>query len=213
MGVVSLYGFQTLPGKLEAHLAAAEEARQLLVELGQQAITVQTIAGSEVGTIGTLINHSDNLEWAKAYQSVMSNPKWLEFYMRISSQAIAELVETSVFQDVDPTFTPDPDRPLGVIVSAQWRPLPGKLSAFMDNVMTASGHFTRLGGAVRVVQCMMGKYPMSITVAVTYEDLEHMGEFQDKLAVDEQWNAFWGGVMANPTADVLRTQIAVTNRG
>lgn len=213
MGVVSLYGFRTLPGKLDAHIAAAEEARQLLVELGQQAITMQTIAGSEAGVIATVINHTDNVEWARSTQAVLTNPKWVEFYSRVSSAAVAEQVENSVFQDVDPTFAPSPDRPLGAIATTQWQPRPGKFNAFIEQVIEASGHLTRLGGTVRVLQCLMGKYPMSVVVAVSYEDLEHLGLFNDKLSVDEQWNAFWAGVMADPTGDLVRTQIAVTTTG
>lgn len=212
MGVVSLYGFRTLPGKLNEHIAATEEARQLLVELGQQAMTLQSIAGSEVGTIATVTNHSDNAEWARATQAVMSDPRWLEFYSRVSAQAIAEPVETSVFQDLDPTFSPAPDRPLGAIASTQWVPRAGRLDRFIEQVSIASAHISRLGGTVRVLQCMMGKFPMSVLVAVTYEDLEHLGEFNDKLAVDEQWAGFWAGVAADPSGDLVRTQVAVITR-
>lgn len=212
MGVVSLYGFRTLPGKLDQHMAASEEARQLLSELGQQAMTLQTIAGSEAGIISTVLNHSDSREWAKATQEVMTNPRWVEFYSRVSAEAIAEPVENSQLVDLDPTFTPDPARPLGAAAITQWMARPGRAGDFLEQVGVATGHLARLGGTPRVFQCLMGRFPMSVVVAITYEDLEHLGEANDKLAVDEQWAGFWATVMADPPAELVRSQVAVIRR-
>jgi hypothetical protein len=57
---------------------------------------------------------------------------------------------------------------------------------------------------------MVGAHPMTVVVSVGYPDLEHLAEATDKLAVDEQWQAFWAGVMADPSADLVRSGIYLT---
>ena len=82
MGVVSLLGFRTEPGRLADHLAASAEALGHLRRLGLQAANFQTIAGGDVGVITTAINYANNADWAAGFQLVQGDEKFLEFWLR-----------------------------------------------------------------------------------------------------------------------------------
>jgi len=207
MGLVSIHVFRTLPGKQAEHLQRTEEARQLLQELGLQAFTLMPIAGSDVGSLATVVQYSDNREYVRELQRIQADERWQAFYASAMSEPIAELIEVSLFSDADPTYAPATDRPLGVLQSTQWRANPGRLGDFMQNVATAKGHIERLGGTVRTMQCMTGRLPMTTAVSVTFEDLDHFGEYGDKLAADEQWQNYWASVLADPSANLVRSGI------
>jgi hypothetical protein len=125
--------------------------------------------------------------------------------MRDNSDAAALEVESSLFVDVDATFQPSPDRALGVLLGTQWRARPGRLMDFMGNVMTAIPHIERLGGQARVMQSLIGLHPLTLLVTTAFSDLDAYGVYADKTASDEQWQAYWMGVMADPTADLIRS--------
>ena len=207
MALASVHVFRTLPGKLVEHLEATEEAKQRLQSLGLQAFTLQPIAGSDIGGLATVVQYADNRAYTDALQKVQADQGWQEFFARVSSAAIAEPIEVSLFSDTDPTFAPDPNRALGVLQGTQWSPRPGRLMGLMENIAQAKSHIERLGGAVRTMQCMTGRYPMTVNVSVTFEDLDHFGEYGEKLAVDEQFQGYWAGVMADPTAVLVRSGI------
>lgn len=207
MALASIHVYRTLPGKLVEHQAATAEARERLQALGLAAFTLQPIAGTDVGTLATVVQYEDNRAYADAIQRVQADEDWMTFYAGVASQAIAEEVEVSLFQDTDPTYTPPADRPLGVLTSTQWRAKPGKMMSFFEHVEGARGHIERLGGTVRVLQSLIGKYPLTAAVSITFEDFDHFGDYNDKVAVDEQFQNYWAGVMADPSADLVRSGI------
>ena len=84
---------------------------------------------------------------------------------------------------------------------------------FMSNVMTASPHIQRMGGLPRAMQCLLGAHPMTTIVATTFVDLDAYGAYADKAATDEQWQTFWAGAMADPTADLIRSTLYVNISG
>jgi hypothetical protein len=210
MALVSLHTFRTQPGRLADHIAASDEARRILQGLGLQAFTMQPITGTDVGTISLVINHADSTEWAASFAKVQADPGWQAFSARVTSDTIAEQVESSIFTDLDATFSPAPDRPLGALQITQWRPRHGRMVDLIGNVTGAQAHLERLGGTGRSMSSLVGAHPMTVVVSVSYPDLEHLAEATDKLAVDEQWQAFWAGVMADPSADLIRSGIYVT---
>ena len=205
MGVVALSGFRTEPGRLEDHLAAAGEAVEHLRRLGLRAFNLQTIAGGDVGTIATVVNHENNQAYVKGLQTILGDEAWQEFWGRAASGGSATQVESSLYSDVDPSFQASADRPLGVILATQWRPRPGRLVDFMANVATSIPHIERMGGSPRQMQCLLGSYPMTALITTTFADLDAYGEYSDTLANDEQWQTFWAGAMADPTAELVRT--------
>lgn len=213
MAVVSLSGFRTEPGKLAAHLAASAEALEHLRRLGMRAISLQPIAGSDVGTIATAINYVNNVDHVTSMQKLLGDTAWQEFWTRVSAEAPAVQVESSLFADLAASFQPDPNRPLGVIFVTQWSARPGRLVDFMSNVMTASPHIQRMGGLPRAMQCLVGVHPMTTIVATTFVDLDAYGAYADKAAADEQWQTFWAGAMADPTADLIRSTLYVNASG
>jgi hypothetical protein len=205
MGVIALSGFRTEPGRLEDHLAAAAEAVEHLRRLGLQAVNLQAVAGGDVGTIATSINYADNTAYVKGLQAILGDEAWQDFWGRAASGGSATQVESSLFSDVDPSFQPAADRPLGVVLATQWRAKPGRLVDFMTNVATSIPHIERMGGTPRQMQCLIGAHPMTALITTTFADLDAYGEYSDTLATDDQWQDFWAGAMADPTADLLRT--------
>lgn len=205
MGVIALSGFRTEPGRLEDHLAAATEAVEHLRRLGLQAVNLQAVAGGDVGTVATSINYADNTAYVKGLQAILGDEAWQEFWGRAASGGSATQVESSLFSDVDPSFQPAADRPLGVVLATQWRARPGRLVDFMTNVATSIPHIERMGGTPRQMQCLIGAHPMTALITTTFADLDAYGEYSDTLATDDQWQSFWAGAMADPTADLLRT--------
>lgn len=205
MAVVTLNGFKTQPGRFADHMAASLEAHEHLTRLGQNAATLQAMAGTDVGVIATIVNYPDNAAHAAAIQKISQDEAWMEFWLRVSSDGAAVPVESTVFQDVDPNWQPSPDRPLGVIMGIQWRAKPGRLNDFVGHVMEATPHIERLGGAVRVMQSLLGAHPLTMMVSTTFADLDAYGAYNDAVATDEQFQAFWAGVMTDPTADIVRS--------
>jgi hypothetical protein len=213
MAVVSLSAFRTEPGRLADHLGAAAEALGHLRRLGFQAVNFQAVAGTDIGTISTSINYASNAAYATGMQQILADEQWQEFWGRASAGGAAVQVEGSLFVDVDPTFAAAADRPLGVVMATQWRPRPGRIMDFMGNVMGSFGHITRLGGAPRAMQSIIGAHPMTVLVTVGLADLDAYGAYADAIGSDEQWQAFWGGVMADPTADLIRSGLYLNISG
>jgi hypothetical protein len=178
-----------------------------------QAVVLQPIAGGDVGTIATSINYASNADYVASMQRIMADEQWGEFWGRASAGGSAVQIESSLFSDVDTSFQPSADRPLGVVLATQWRAKPGRLMDFMGNVMTSVPHSTRMGGTVRVMQSVIGAHPMTTLVTTAFADLDAYGEYSDKLAGDEQWQAFWADAMSDPTGDMVRSGLYVNVSG
>lgn len=205
MAIVTLDSFRTEPGRLADHTAAVVEAYGHLTRLGLQAAILQPVAGSDVGVISTIVNYENNAAFAAAVQAVGADEAWGEFWLRVSGEASAMPVESSIFQDVDPTWQASSDRPFGVILGIQWRAKPGRLAEFVNQVMTAVPHIERLGGSVRTMQSVVGAHPMTVMVSTTFPDIDAYGAYSDATSSDQAWQEFWAGAMADPTADIVRS--------
>lgn len=213
MGVISLNGFRTEPGRLADHLAASIEALGLLRGLGAQAVALQAVAGGDIGTIATSINYTDNADYATSMQKIQGDAKWQEFWARATAGASAMQVESSLFSDIDPNFQPDPGRPMGAVMATQWRAKPGRIADFVSKVIESHEHVRRMGGTPRAMQSLIGTHPMTTLVAITFEDLDGYGAYADKAASDAAWQEFWAGAMVDPTADMIRSGLYVNISG
>lgn len=213
MGVILLSGFKTEPGRLADHLAASMEALGLLRGLGAQAVVLQPLAGADIGTIGTSVNFADNADYVASTRKILADQKWQEFWLRAAEGGSATQVESSLFSDLDPNYRADPDRPLGVVLATQWRTRPGRMGDFMANVIGSHDHVRRMGGAPRAMQSVIGRHPMTTLVIATFPDLDAYGAYADRTATDAEWQAFWAGVMADPTADMVRSGLYLNISG
>jgi len=213
MGVISLNGFRTEPGRLADHLAATMEALGLLRGLGANAVVLQPLAGGDIGTIATSINYADNADYVTSVQKIQGDEKWQEFWMRAASGGSAVQVESSLFSDIDPGFQPDPDRPLGAVLATQWRAKPGRMADFVAKVVESHEHVKRMGGTPRALQSVIGTHPMTVMVVATFTDLDAYGAYADRTASDAAWQEFWAGAMADPTADMIRSGVYVNISG
>ncbi len=213
MGVVAVSGFRTEPGRLGEHLDLTMEALAHLRRLDQQAVVIQAVAGGDIGTIATLVNHASNADHAAGLQRVMADPGWQNFWAKAAATGAATQVESSIYSDLDPAFTPKADRPMGVVLATQWQARPGRLADFMANVATSVPHMERMGGTPRTMQCLIGAHPMTALVTTTFADLDAYGEYADKIATDDQWQSFWADALADPTAELVRTGVYVNISG
>lgn len=204
MALVTIHGYRTMPGKLVEHLAVMEEAKQLLQERELQVALLQPIAGTGADEIALATLYADNRAHAAAIRRFESDQAWQAWYGEATSKGVAEPSEISIYSDVDPTYALS-DAPAEVLQTTQWRPNPGDAARLMEHVIQAKGHIERLGGRVRVLQCITGLLPLTLVVSVTFEDLEHYGDYSDKLAVDEQFQTYWAGVMTKPSATLVRS--------
>lgn len=207
MAVSTINRFSTLPGGAVTHMEMTLEAVGHLRRLDIAAVALQPIAGGDTGSLVTTMSFENNAAWATSMQRLLADDGWQDFWQKAVTSASAEQSESSIFADVDPNYVLDPNRPLGVIAATQWRALPGRMGDFAESVMTATGHITRLGGRVRVMQSLMGQHPMTTMVAIGHADLDAYAEFSDAVAADEEFQAYWMETAANPSADILRSGV------
>ncbi len=213
MAVSYVSTWRTEPGKFNEHLEGMTEALGHLRRLGLQAVLLQSIAGSDAGTMSHSVNFANYAAFATDFQKLNADPEWQEFYSDVMRKGPAVEVEASLFQDVDASFQPAADRPLGVIAATQWRPLHGRGADFLAQVEAGLQHVQRLGGTARVMQSVNGLHPNTVLIPVTFADLDAWGAYSDSLAADEQWQEFWAGAMGDPTADLVRAGVFVNISG
>ena len=213
MAVATLHTFKTETGRLEDHMAASMEGLEHLHRLGMQAALLNCTYGSDIGSMTTVINYANNADHAASTQKILADEGWQEFWMRAAAGGSAMPVEAAVMQDVDASYQPPEDRPFGVILATQWRAHPGRLMDFMGHVMESVPHIERMGGAVRVMQSLLGTHPMTTLVSTTFADMDSYGAYADATAGDAAWQEFWAGVMSDPTADLVRSGVYVNMSG
>jgi hypothetical protein len=205
MAVVSLSAFATQAGRTADHMAASVEAVGHLNRMGIPTFLLQPLAGGDIGTRAIVANHANNAAYAAATQRLAADEQWQEFLARAMAGGSAQQVESSLLDDLDPNYQPAADRPLGVLLGFQWRAKDGRLAQFLGKVAEAVPHIERLGGAVRTMQCLTGRYPMTVMVSTAFADLDSYGAYADRTAADAEWQAFWADALGDPTADLVRT--------
>jgi hypothetical protein len=213
MGVIALTRFESQPGHAGKHLELHLEALQRLRGLGMRAVAMQPLAGGDIGSLVMSINYADNADYASSMQKVQADEGWQSFYSGAMASGAAVQVESSLFSDLDPTFQPAADRPMGVLLATQWRSRPGRMEDFVGKVIESDAHVRRLGGVPRPLQSVIGEHPMSMLVPIAFADMDAYGAYADKLATDAEWQAFWGDTMKDPSADMLRSGIYLNISG
>lgn len=213
MSVITISRFQTEPGHAPKHLEIHLEALQHLRGLGMQAVAMQPIAGADVGSLVMSVNYASYADYAASIQKVQADAGWQKFYADALASGAASQVESSIFNDADPSFQADPSRPLGVVMALQWRAKPGRMEAFMGNVIESIPHIERLGGRGRQLMSMVGSHPMTMLTTTGFADLDAYGAYADKIGVDAEFQAYWAEVMKDPTADLVRSGLYLNISG
>lgn len=207
MAIVGLYRFRTLSGGLAAHIAQSLEGRERLRAMGYNANCLQPLMGQDVGSIATVINFPSVKDWAAAVTRINADAGWQQWYASAASSGVAEQTEAALLSDVDPSYQPPAPNTIGALSSTQWLPMPGKASLLMEHIQASLGHLTRLGGRARVMQSTEGANPMTILVTLAFPSLEALGAHRDAMNSDAKWQEYWAGVMANPSAQLVRSGI------
>jgi hypothetical protein len=213
MGVATVASFRTEPGGFDQHMALSFEALGHLRRMGMSAILLRSMAGADIGSIGTSINYASFADYTSAMQRVGADEEWQAFWSRAAGSGAATQIESSIFVDADPAFVPAADRPLGVLAAFQWRVKDGKSTEFMEHVATATPMMQGHGAATRTMQCQIGLFPMTVLTVSTFADLDAYGAYSDAIAADPNWQSFWAGVMAAPTADLIRSGLYLNISG
>ena len=63
------------------------------------------------------------------------------------------------------------------------------------------------------MQSLIDLQPLTMLVTTAFDDIDAYGAYADKTASDEQWQTFWAGAMADPTADLIRSGLFVNISG
>jgi hypothetical protein len=64
-----------------------------------------------------------------------------------------------------------------------------------------------MGGTIRTMQCLVGRYPMTTLVSTSFADLDAYGSYAGKSASDPEWQTFWADAFSDPTADIVRSGV------
>jgi hypothetical protein len=75
------------------HMASTAEAITHLRRLSLQAVAMQPIAGSDVGTISVSVNYANNANHASSIQLVQADSGWQDFWAKSTASAASTLVE------------------------------------------------------------------------------------------------------------------------
>ena len=213
MGVISVTRYESETGHAAKHLEIHMEALERLQKLGLQAIALQPLAGGDVGSLGMSVNYASYADYATSMQKVQADAGWQKFFAGAMASGAARQVESSLMNDLDPSFQPAGDRPLGVVVATQWRAIHGKLEAFVGKVLESMPITERMGGRSRALQTIIGSHPMTTMVVSTFADLDAYGTYSDTANSDAEWQEFWAGAMSDPTADLIRSGLYVNMSG
>jgi len=204
MGVLASYGFKTVPGGFSRHLAITLEGRDRLQKMGFRAGVLRPVLGTEMGTVATVIQFENAKAWAEGTKKITSDPEWMAWYAAAADAGVAEQVVAEMYSDVDPAYKPGSYGALKAFRNTQWLPIQGKAGTLMEHIAASLPHIKRHGGSPRVMQCLDGAHPMTIAVSVGFESLGAAGAHLDALNADPAFQAYWAGVMANPTAQLVR---------
>jgi hypothetical protein len=204
MGVLASYSFKTVPGGSSRHLAITLEGRDRLHKMGFRAGVLRPVMGAEAGMVATVIQFENAKAWGEGTKKITSDPDWMAWYGAAADEGVAEPVDSEMYLDVDPSFQPAAYGALKVFRNTQWLPLHGKAAGLMENITASLTHIKRHGGTPRVLQCIEGQHPMTLGVSVGFESLAAAGASLDAMNADPAFQAYWAGVMANPTAQLVR---------
>lgn len=208
MAILASYGFRTLPGGFSRHVAISLEARDRLQRMGYRAGVLRQVMGEEPGTLTTVIQFENAKSWAEATAKINTDKDWMAWYATAADAGVAEQTVSEMYSDIDPNFALAPYGAMKVFRNTQWRPLPGKAAGLMENITASLSHIKRHGGSPRILNCIEGAYPMTLGVSVGFESLSAAGAHFDALNADAAFQSYWTGVMANPTAQLVRTMTA-----
>jgi hypothetical protein len=90
---------------------------------------------------------------------------------------------------------------------ATWRPRAGKVQEFVASAATAKKIHERLGAKVRMWSSNFGGQPMTMGYVMEHRSWAAFGEFAEKMEKDNEWQVFWAGAAANPTADLVQNSV------
>ncbi len=97
---------------------------------------------------------------------------------------------------------------MAVVSVLSWRPLLGRLPEFLGLCSEAKKIHERLGARIRTLQAGAGPRPGTITYILEFDDMIKLGEFVEKLNVDQEWQAFGAKLGSDPPVELVEQGLA-----
>lgn len=88
---------------------------------------------------------------------------------------------------------------MAVFAIHSYRPLPGRAGDLLASIGAAKPIMERNGAVVSVWQPIAGGEAGTLSIVDAYAGLGDYGRAMDALRKDPEWQAFWAGVMADPS--------------
>jgi hypothetical protein len=88
-----------------------------------------------------------------------------------------------------------------------WRARDGRQADFMANVATAKKIHERMGAKVRIWQTLFGPQTLTVGYVIEHRDWAAFADFTNKLQTDTEWQEFFTGALADPSADWLQNSL------
>ena len=206
MAVFAVHTWRPVSGRAADLVASMTRAGAILEANGAVTSIWQPIAGGDAGTLAFVDAYDDQVAYGRTMDAIRTSADFQAFWAEALADPSGTNIENYVMSDFDATEGL-PTEISRVLVTVVFRTTPGRLADHLAAQGTARSHLERLGARVRTVQAI-GRADGTIGTLLGFEDFTHYGEFGAKLAVDEQWMTFWGGLAADPPAVQVESGIA-----
>jgi hypothetical protein len=188
VAVVNIWS--ALPGKGPQLFQNGMEAKAIHEKLG----ATVSIASDQDGNMHYVVLFDSWETLGKFQDSAATNEEWQAFWQRVSMEPTADLLRSYLI-----------DNP--VVAKAQnasmvysWDVDQGKTPAFVALSEEARKIHERLGASIGINIDELG----DVHYEMTFANWEAWGNFQMRVAADEEWNQFWTRANQEPMAELLR---------
>ena len=205
MAVFSVHVYRPLEGRAIDMLATMGRAKEIVEANGGICSIWQPITGGDAGTFAFVDAYDGAGSYGRTMDALRASDDFRALSIEIATKPSGVNVENFSLVDIDATLGL-PTEPSTVLYQVVHRTIPGKAAAHMAATQTALEHLTRLGARARAMR-VVGR-GSGVATVLGFSDYTHYGEFGEKIAVDEQWNAFFGGLAADPPAEETESSLA-----
>ncbi len=207
MAVFAVHVYRAEQGRGYDMIGQMAKAKAIMEANGAVVSLWQPQVGGPAGTIAFVDAYDGPGSYGRTMDALTTSSDWQELIAEIVTAPTGTNVENYRLEDIDATIGM-PTVPSTVIHQVWHRTVAGKALAHLGATATAIGHLNRLGAQARALRAV-GRGSGDIVTLAGFEDFTHYGEFGEKIAVDEQWANFYGGLLTDPPADEVGSAMAV----
>jgi len=182
--------WSAMPGKGAQLLSNGMEAKAIHEKMGAEV----TLFLDQDGDMHYVLGFSDWAAWGKFVDAMASNKEWQSFWQNAGEEATAELADTFMLN------VPTVANALPVHVVFSWDVQQGKTADFLALCQKSQKIHERLGASVGVNVDELA----NVHYELSFENWASYGEFSEKIAVDAEWQAFFGAANQDPVAELIK---------